>query len=66
MKLHSSAKLLSSMVSNFGRASEVHLLTKVLLCLLSTLSFVLVSRFFFSHPTTFLPPLMSSPSYGLI
>lgn len=41
MKPHSSAKPLSSMVLNFERASEVHLLTKVLLCLPSTLSFAL-------------------------
>lgn len=47
MKPHSSAKPLSSMVLNFERASEVHLLTKVLLCLPSTLSFALVSSCFF-------------------
>lgn len=60
MKPHSSAKPLSSMVLNFERASEVHLLTKVLLCLPSTLSFALVSSCFFC-PTAFLPPT----SHGL-
>lgn len=61
MKPHSSAKPLSSMALNFERASEVHLLTKVLLCLPSTLSFALVSSCFFFRPTAFLPPT----SHGL-
>lgn len=46
MKPHSLARPLSSMASNSELASEVHLLTKALLCLPSTLSFVLVSIFF--------------------